>query len=228
MSSRGMALIENQAISTLTGSIEEMRNFGLDVSLPPVPIVELCQLLQLSVNPEFHLQSQGAKLSGLLRPLEKAIYYEASDILGRQHFSIAHELGHYILHWPEQQRKYKGKGEYPDAVEYVDTEAVFTRLLEYPEDEIDTETGVYLSDSSGIYTIRTHEIETQANYFAQFIMLPENLIRAAAQAIIGLPYATAKHVLAHQFEVSDSAMDLRLRQLGLLTEFEHHQERNSF
>lgn len=227
MSTKRMSEIEALAASILADSSAELQRLGFSISVPPVPIAEICILRGLSVNSQVNLHYESMKLAGMLDALQKAVYYEARDILGRQHFSIAHELGHYVIHWPEVVRKLDGEGAHDVEGQFVDLEDTFTRYFEGDE-TTPLQSGVLFRIEGKKRIVRSQRMETEANYFAQFIMLPERTVLNAVETIMGLPYETAKHVLAHQFEVSVAAMDLRLRQLGVLTDFEHSYERKFF
>lgn len=227
MPSKEMHEIEALAASILINSGAQLQRLGFATSMPPVPIVEICLLRGLSVNSQVNLRYEDTKLAGMLNALQRAVYYEARDILGRQHFSIAHELGHLEIHWPEILHKYQREGMHDIDGHFVDLEDTFARYLKGDETG-SLQSGLLFRVEGQKHIVQNPQMETQANYFAQFILLPEYLVREAAQATMGLPYPTAKHVLAHQFEVSDTAMDLRLKQLGLLPEIEHFHEHKFF
>lgn len=70
-----------------------------DVYEPPVPLNEMLRSeglqLQFGDFPE-----QQANVAGFIRLSERKIYVNAADAPRRQTFTIAHELGHWVLHRP--------------------------------------------------------------------------------------------------------------------------------
>jgi len=74
---------------------------------PPVNVRKICRNLGISiafVNFDEHDKREGVDISGMLyvrKEQEQAtIYVRIEDSYSRQTFTIAHELGHYILHCP--------------------------------------------------------------------------------------------------------------------------------
>lgn len=212
--------VEALAASVRERYLEELRTYGISIEIPPIPIAELCVLAGLSVIPVVNLDYQGLKLAGMLDAPKKAIYYEATDILGRQNFSIAHELGHYIMHWPLIKNQYQ---KMEVGGQFVDVEDTFTRYIGQVIDGSE-DGGILLRDTAGSRIVGHPDWETEANYFAQFITMPRIQVKEAAVALFGMPYMVAKKALAHQFEVSEMAMDLRLKQLQLYRGFESELE----
>jgi Zn-dependent peptidase ImmA (M78 family) len=218
--------IEAKVNTLLRECVSELIEEGLEQEVP-VPIVEICILRGLSINASPSLKFQDKKLAGMLDAPKKAIYYEARDILGRQHFSIAHELGHWELHWPTLKQAHV-KGQYRQAEgQFVDYEDMFARYFR-DDKNFASGSGLLFRDENNKRIHSNPQLEADANYFAQYLMMPEDWIRQRAEHLFGLTYSTAKHILAHQFEVSDMAMDIRLKQLGLYDKFEYHHERGFF
>lgn len=63
----------------------------------PVPLDALVQSQDLSV--QFgHLPSGQSNIAGFIRLSERKIYVNVADAPRRQTFTIAHELGHWVLH----------------------------------------------------------------------------------------------------------------------------------
>lgn len=103
----------------------------------------------------------------------------------RQRFSIAHELGHLLMH--------KSEGR---AVE--DGGEIFHRHE---------------------YHRPSSPQETQANYFAAELLMPEQAVRKAVQEVnLSMVTDLAVQQLARKFDVSVAAMTIRLQTLGLLEE----------
>ncbi|WP_170582752.1 ImmA/IrrE family metallo-endopeptidase [Ruegeria arenilitoris] len=127
-----------------------------------------------------------ADISGQIKKLPDG-RYELSSSAGehyyRQRFSLAHELGHYILH-----NSLIGAG-------------------------LDDNTK-YRSTSEGNYYNTAIELahERQANSFAASVLMPEKLVRKAIDEANG---DVSLSDLYRKFQVSASAMNWRLRNLGL-------------
>ena len=67
-------------------------------------------------------------------------------------------------------------------------------------------------------SLATDREEIEANAFAASILMPEDLVQAAAQIVGSIGARTAKEAivrLANRFEVSEDAMSFRLHNLGL-------------
>jgi transcriptional regulator with XRE-family HTH domain len=143
------------------------------VSKPPVPLSRLVRgcgvrLLGWEFDPN---------VSGMLLDLDTGavIGFNASHTEGRRRFSVAHELGHFVL----GHRK----------TVHVDLAIATSSHGEPP--------GYDWQDEQG------------ANAFAAELLMPADLVRAAA---VERPN---RHRLARTFRVSDEAMGFRLVGLGL-------------
>ena len=123
------------------------------------------------------------EISGMLEKVSEDSYRvtaNASHPKTRQRFTVAHEIGHYILH-----RKLIGDG--------VDDNRAYRS----------TELGKYHNTAIG------PKQETEANKFAASVLMPIALIRgelAEDPTIIA-------DILAHKFEVSKMAMQIRMSNL---------------
>lgn len=93
--------IEEEAIQLVSEFRRRLEAAGLTVPpIPPVPIEYLVlTVTELTVRGVLDLNVGGKRLAGLLDPVQEEICYEEHDSPGRQNFSIAHELGHYFLHY---------------------------------------------------------------------------------------------------------------------------------
>lgn len=78
----------------------------------PVDVYELCRKFGISVVPADlgrYEEASGYAISGIIEvdrtgeTPEKTIYVNRSDIPERQNFTVAHELGHYFLHLPDDK-----------------------------------------------------------------------------------------------------------------------------
>ena len=71
---------------------------------PPVDVEQLCEsLCCLRIRTSDHLGSvpgapDGVALSGMLLPARKEVWVSEHEPWERRRFSIAHEVGHYLLH----------------------------------------------------------------------------------------------------------------------------------
>jgi Zn-dependent peptidase ImmA (M78 family) len=126
-------------------------------------------------------------VSGLLFRDDESVIIGVNDLHAprRQRFTIAHEVGHLEMH--------KGR---PLVLDHV---------------------RINMRDATSSTATDVEEIE--ANQFAAAILMPSNLvIREAKRLLKDDPTATDASIvplLAHGFEVSEQAMEIRLVNLGL-------------
>jgi Zn-dependent peptidase ImmA (M78 family) len=158
----------------------------------PVPIEEIAEELGLEVLYE-SLPTETSSV--LIRQPDgrRVIGVNARHAPRRQRFSLAHELGHALLHFP------KGAPE--------EDEAVVSRPLE-----------VLFRD--GLASQGTDRIEIDANVFAATLLMPQALVtsrfRSRWQQDRSRHVDEVIHDLADEFEVSSQAMRYRLVNLGLV------------
>lgn len=105
----------------------------------------------------------------------------------RQRFTLAHELGHYLLH-----RSLIGEG--------IDDDTKYRS----------TDTGEFYNTDIDL----AHE--RQANSFAAKVLMPEGLLRAEVEKARDAEGKVDVGALCGKFQVSRSAMEWRLKNLGLL------------
>ncbi len=73
------------------------RDLAEPYSSPPIPVLEIARNSGVDVIfTDFAKYSK--KISGFCDFVEERIYVNENDSLGRQMFTMAHELGHWILH----------------------------------------------------------------------------------------------------------------------------------
>ena len=128
-------------------------------------------------------------ISGLLitRDSTGVIGVHAKHPLVRQRFTVAHEIGHFVL------RHHAGSGEHV---------------------HIDEGWKVSARNEQSTKGIDVNEIE--ANQFAANLLMPEPFLKAKVAAFRGRPLSEADVLaLAKEFKVSEQAMTLRLRNLKL-------------
>lgn len=143
------------------------------------------------------------------------IFVEHTDLVVRRRFSVAHELGHYVLHFLPLITS--GFFERYEQVEIVEVLAPFP--LE--EETEDLPTGrIYLPNRADLASSLPayEQMEREANQFAAELLMPEETVRE----LLGRYAASCQGDdlvwrLAGEMLVSRSAMRLRLRNLRLLT-----------
>jgi Zn-dependent peptidase ImmA (M78 family) len=131
----------------------------------------------------------GPDVSGLLvrRGGQVVVAVERSDPPTRRNFTVAHEIGHHVL------------GHQFEAGAHVHVDK-----------------GNYISQRGPRSSAGVDPKEVEANQFAATLLMPEQLLRAAASAL-GSPMMDSDVTdLAHRFRVSEQAMTIRLTALGLL------------
>lgn len=129
------------------------------------------------------------EISGLLVIENKraVIGYNSSHASVRQRFTVAHEIGHYVLHVKELTHSRL----------FIDKYVVYRR-----DDD----------SSKG-----NDQEEVEANAFAAALLMPERLVRDLIRRYdLDLDDEDAVADLARRFNVSTSAMSNRLVNLGLL------------
>ena len=161
------------------------------VTKTPVPLNRLATFL----NAGIHQQTFEDMVSGvlLIRGDERHIMVNKAHHPNRQRFTIAHELGHLVLHHNSGDRLF-----------------VDTHLRAYQRRGSPT-SGTY--EQPGSET--TPAEEREANQFASALLMPRALI---LQMTEGRQFWDELDVaaLAGEFGVSEQAMTIRLRQLEVL------------
>lgn len=148
------------------------------------------------------------------------ILVEKRDPIVRRRFSVAHELGHYKLHFepwlaqlsPEQMEEgilLTDAMVYPKQSENADTlTAGAGNALPLHMGEVVRQPAMIMSDKQ----------ETEANQFAASLLMPEDTVRARAVQFhppVCQPRGYLASRLAGEFLVSKEAMAYRLATLGL-------------
>ena len=157
----------------------------------PVDLDRACTSLGVTV----HYEQLEDKVSGVLmiKGGEKHALINVDHHPNRQRFSLAHEIGHLVLHACLDDRL------------FIDTNMRVYQRVGAPSDE------AYANGES----LTTPTEEKEANLFASALLMPEDLLRAAALHL-DLEEEADVALLARTFSVSDQAMSIRLQQLGLL------------
>ena len=157
----------------------------------PVNLAKVAKFLDITV----HFDTLEDKVSGVLIVRESARHalINALHHSNRQRFSLAHEIGHLVLHDSGGDRL------------FIDTNMRVYQRVGGSMDE------AYNQANS---TTKPHE-EREANQFASAVLMPAELIRRAAFDL-DLSEETDVAYLARLFGVSDQAMAIRLQQLGVV------------
>ncbi len=142
-----------------------------------------------------------------------SIFVEKSDRLTRRRFSIAHELGHYLLHFQ------------PLLVTIEEEEEAFVEVFElFPKMDSDIEPDVLPTGKLNLFGIEEdmvidfERMEREANQFAVELLMPTNVMHELAARYI--PQFRGEDLvwrLSSEMLVSGAAIRWRLNELGLLT-----------
>ena len=159
---------------------------SLNITTPPVDVKRVAKKLGLPVV----LYDLGEDVSGLLISNGElsCIAVRKDDALVRRRFTIAHEIGHFLL-----QHQFE-KGEH-----------------------VHVDRGNFISKRGLRATAGIDPKEIEANHFAANLLMPATLIRQAISELKrGVLLDQHVQQLAKTFEVSEQAMTIRLDTLGLL------------
>lgn len=158
------------------------------ITAPPIPIKKIIRAhgLQLAIS-----AIPNSDISGfLLREKSRIIIgINAKDVPVRQRFTMAHELGHYLLH-PNQ----------PDEL-HVDRG------------------GWSIQFRNSKSSLGTDNLESEANTFAAELLMPRIFLAKDLEKYggqIDLFNDTLIRVMAQKYDVSRDAMRIRLGYLGML------------
>ena len=173
----------DNSIHRITGSI--LRNAGLTV--PPIDVEIVAEFVGATIKRE---QFDG-ELSGALYRFDEGsvIGVNSEHHENRQRFTIAHEVGHLVLH--------------EDPV-FVDRSYAAPPVRNRPS---------YLRDAKSSHAVDPKEIE--ANKFAAALLMPADMIREALERLDVPVDHEGLEDLASAFGVSTQAMGFRLVNLGV-------------
>lgn len=173
--------IENDALGFLRRA---------DALSVPIDLVK-ARLLEVSV----HHETLEDEVSGvlLIKGPERHILVNQAHHPNRQRFSIAHELGHLVLHHKDGDRL------------FVDTHIKLYQRVGAPSSKVYTEPG----------SATTPQEEREANQFASALLMPAPLLKQAAKER-DLWDELDVSALASMFAVSEQAMAIRLQQLQVV------------
>lgn len=156
------------------------------------------ELVARNTGVQLHKEALDDEVSGMLVVKENAkhIVVNAAHHENRQRFTIAHELGHLLLH--------HGSGDQL----FVDTKLVVYQRAGVPK----------ASAYTSLESTTTPEQEREANLFAAGLLMPEPLLREfidSRQLDIADEFDIS--LLASAFKVSEQAMSIRLQRLQFMS-----------
>lgn len=143
------------------------------------------------------------------------IFVKRDDPIVRRRFSVAHELGHYVLHF----LPLIASGAFEDEYELVEiTEALAPTLSEEDEDDIPTGQ-IYLSLQLELLSLLPpyEQMEQEANEFAAELLMPTEIVHGlVAHYSVDCKGDDLIWRLSSEMLVSRAAMRWRLRELNAL------------
>ena len=194
-----MAAMELAAAATLDSLPEH-----LWVGAPPVPIELIVEehfgLIVIEAEDPAEIPgapkvAEGVRFSGMLMADRGEIWVSAADAREwppRKRFTIAHELGHFVLHRHNVD---------PALYQAADVSATGAAPADSIRSEADPEAATILP-----------RLEAEANAFAAALLMPARLVRETHASVDG----NLDRIQA-TFQSSKAALERRLRTLGLLT-----------
>jgi len=197
--------ISREQMEGLTEQI--LMDYGFDPydkivkSAPIEEIIEFHFDLQICWESIDHLDKDGLVMAAIL-PTEKQIILNEShrelfdNKIGTYHFTLAHELGHWVLHTSETPYLLRLRNSEPERPAKVQGQPFYCRsTAQKPMEEI------------------------QADLFAGCLLMPRPMIERAVGQLRKMRKIHLSHLygLAHCLRVSISALSVRLTQLQLLT-----------
>jgi len=142
-----------------------------------------------------------------------SIFVEREDIIVRRRFSIAHEIGHYLLHFRPLLNSASNEGDWFLTESLDKTEGADT------EDELSPKGQVSAGESDDLIRCLPplETMEREANCFAVELLMPEAVVRELAERQINNFLRDDDLVwrLATELLVSRATMRFRLRELKL-------------
>jgi hypothetical protein len=189
---QGLNQTELPALSSRAAMDYLLRNGGLRQSLPDATRESLAGFL--------YANSGGG-----------CLFVRREDPVSRRRFSAAHELGHYVLHFPRVLADAQRRGW--DEVELIEVLPPAAN----PDSEEASNGVLRLMDSNGAALPSLDEMEHEADAFAAELLMPAEVVRALAAPFI--PHCSDVDLarrLSTEMLVSRAAMFVRLRHLGML------------
>lgn len=149
------------------------------------------------------------------------IFVEANDHLTRRRFSVAHELGHYLLHFQPVLKIAERDQEYLELIE-----ALYQGRNDDPQEMVSGRVEKMDQQFLEAYLPPEARMEYEANQFATELLLPEIVVRGLfARVFLRFNDDDLVSYLATEMLVSQEAMRWRLRNFHLLPLAERKFER---
>jgi Zn-dependent peptidase ImmA (M78 family) len=234
----GMSEIERVAVGLVSEFERKLTEVSLEVPvIPPVPVEYMAlTLTDFNVRGVVGLACEGQKLSGFLDTENEEICYEENELQARQNFTIAHELGHYFLHYlPDLEsanqptlfaieevaavqpvRFYRCSDQ--EVVDAIQTDEEHEQDDGLPPSWMKKSQKAYLNDADAQSRLakviklkeRANRFEWEANIFATALLMPRELVVWLYQK-----YDGDITKMAREMGVSHSALRYRLHGLKL-------------
>ncbi|MFZ5814908.1 MAG: ImmA/IrrE family metallo-endopeptidase [Bacillota bacterium] len=161
-------------------------------------------LFELGVQPVYDLRVGTREYAAFLDGNGRLIAVEGRHHPHRQRFSVAHEVGHFVLHF----KPHMGLFTCSSQDMQVSPEAV--RALRGPAAAGGGGPGGPRPPQGRDPRLLHLQREVEANLFASELLMPEQPLRAMHKVTGGKLFALARH-----FDVSPQAMEIRLERLNL-------------
>lgn len=140
------------------------------------------------------------------------LFVEANDHLTRRRFSVAHELGHYLLHFLPVLKIAERDQEYLELVE-----ALYRGRNDDPQETVSGRVEKMDQQFLEAYLPPEARMEYEANQFATELLMPESVVRGLfARVMLRFNDDDLVSYLATEMLVSQEAMRWRLRNFHLL------------
>ena len=155
------------------------------IATMPIDVERIAKHLELSVV----RRPLEDEYSGFLAIKEKTIVVNSLHPRTRQRFTIAHEIGHFLLH-----------GNEANLPVFIDRKVYFRHARER-------------------FDLTTQRREHDANHFAAELLMPQRMLADYVEAnpLDDRDYSRELKALADEFDVSKQAMGFRLCDLGFVT-----------
>lgn len=144
-----------------------------------------------------------------------SIFVEQADLIVRRRFTIAHELGHFLLHRPLLMQLPDDDQQF--FVESFKAGEDVSEIVAESEDLLLGQVTINKTDQAHLILPTFEDMEKEANLFAAELLIPEAVIQPLIETYIPhFQYDDLVWRLASDMLVSRAAIRLRLRNLNLL------------
>ncbi len=187
-------VIEKKALKL----IDEMDSSLLEKCIGIDPWEYLAFLQEKERLKDFRYVDMDSTILGMYRPIENEIYLNNKlneDLKAMNSFTIAHEIGHFILH----------RNDFLAEVMQLDL-----GFENYKEKDIICKRQTIESDIE-----ENDSLEWQANYFAASLLMPSKSLNNQFENYKRQNYPIIENNLCEIFHCSKKALKIRLKELGL-------------